>query len=162
MHSAYYSNSRITILQCSFKQIHFPSILISRDIAEIQAVQFYFKKFNSTNPPVPVANSFIHSTLLRAPIGIEIYFYFKEHLVSHTPFVCTHMDQGLIQDQGHSLGTRILRGRSNKLLENKFYIVYIDYGLIKVSFLQTIHLRKGDVVISTKLNILELTFFRLA
>ena len=67
------------------------------------------------------------------------------------------MDQGLKQDQGHSSRTRILRGRSNKLLENKFYRVYRHFKI-----LQTSNLRKGDVVISTKLNIQELRFFRLA
>ena len=134
-----------------------------RDIAEIQAVQDSTSRnpiLHSTSPPVPVATSFIHSTLLRAPIGIEFNFYFKEHSVSHTPFVCTHMDQGLKQNQGHSSRTKILRGRSNKLLENKFYCVY---RLIQFKLLRTLILRKGDVVISTKkLNIQEFTFFRLA
>ena len=133
-----------------------------RDIAEIQAVHFYFKKFKfykSTSS----SGKFLHSfNIAESSKRHRIQLLLQEHLVSHTPFVCTQMDQGLMQNQGHSSRTRILRGRSNKLLENKFYIVYIDYGLIKVSFLQTIQLRKGDVVISTKLNILELTFFHLA
>ena len=61
-----------------------------------------------------------------------------------------------MQNQGHSSRTRILHGRSNKLLENKFYSVY---RLIQFKLLRTLILRKGDVVISTKI---EFTFFRLA
>ena len=61
-----------------------------------------------------------------------------------------------MQNQGHSSRTRILRGRSYRLLENKFYCVY---RLIRFKFLQTSNLRKGDVVISTKI---EFTFFRMA
>ena len=80
MHSAYYSNSRNPILQSSFEQIHFPSILVSETFAEIQAVQdstsrnsillLQVHQFQWQFHP-------IHSTLLRAPIGIEFNFYFK-------------------------------------------------------------------------------------
>ena len=96
----------------------------------LQEIQFYKSTSSS-------GNSFIHSTLLRAPIGKEFRFYFKNiQLVIHHLYA-PHQIKDSQNYQGHSFRTRILCGRSNKLLENKFYIVYIDYGLIQVSFLQT-------------------------
>ena len=100
MHSAYYSNSRIPILQVHSNRFTFQSILVSETLLRSRQCKFYFKKFDSTKSTSSSGSSFIHSTLLRAPIGIEFYFYFKEHSVSHTPFVCTHMDQGLNAEPG--------------------------------------------------------------
>ena len=111
MHSAYYSNSKKSNSTKFIRTDSLSKHSCFRDIAEIQAVHFYFKKFDSTSPPVPVANSFIHSTLLRAPIGIEFNFYLNGP--------GTHADtRDTLQEQGFYMAD------PSKLLENKFYRVY--------------------------------------
>ena len=114
----------------------------------LQEIRFYKSTSSS-------GNSFIHSALLRAPIGIEFNFYFKNVQLVIPHLYAPQWTRIPKRNQEHSSRTRILRGRSNKLLENKFYTVY---RLIQVSFHRTSYLRKGDVVILTKI---EFTFFQL-
>ena len=86
MHSAYYPSSRNLFsyknsnFTSSFEQIHFPGILISETLLRsrqckilLQEIQFYILQVHQFQ----WQTSFIHSTLLRAPIGIEFNFYFK-------------------------------------------------------------------------------------
>ena len=83
----------------------------------LQEIQFYKSTSSS-------GSSFIHSTLLRAPIGKNPISTSKNiQLVIHHSYALTWTRDSM-QNQGHSSRTRILRGRSNKLLENKFYCVY--------------------------------------
>ena len=124
MHPAYYSNSKNPILQSSFEQIHFPKHSCYRDIAEIQAVQVLLQEIQFYKSTSSSGSSFIHSTLLRAPIGKNSTSTSKNiQLVIHHSYALTWTRDSM-QNQGHSSRTRILRGRSNKLLENKFYCVY--------------------------------------
>ena len=60
-------------------------------------------------------------------------------------------DQGILQEQGFYVAD------PNKLLENKFHIVYIDYGLIQVSFLQTFNLKKGRCCNIDQIELLRIT-----
>ena len=124
MHSAYYSNSRNPILQSSFEQIHFPSILVSETLLRSRQCKFYFK--NSILQVHQFQWQFIHSFYnAGASIGKSSTSTSKNiQLVIHHSYALTWTRDSM-QNQGHSSRTRILRGRSNKLLENKF-LVYID------------------------------------
>ena len=71
-----------------------------RDIAEIQAVQVLLQEIQVLQVH-QFQWQFIHySTLLRAPIGKNSTSTSKNIQFSHTPFVCTHMDQGLNAEPG--------------------------------------------------------------
>ena len=98
----------------------------------LQEIQFYKSTSSS-------GSSFIHSTLLRAPIGKNSTSTSKNiQLVIHHSYALTWTRDSM-QNQGHSSRTRILRGRSNKLLENKFYV----YRLIQDSNPSDFKSKKG-------------------
>ena len=99
MHSAYYSNSRIPILQSSFKQIHFPSILVSETL--LRSRQCSSTSRNSILQVHQFQWQFLHSfNIAESSNRHRIQLLLQELLVSHTPFVCTHMDQGLNAEPG--------------------------------------------------------------
>ena len=114
----------------------FQAFLFQSHIADIQAVNdssFYFKKFVSKSTRSS-SSSFYNA---ESSNWQESSFYSKYiQLVIHYAYA-SHRTRDFPGDQGHSFRTRILRGRSNRLTEFKFYIVYIVYGLIQVSLLQT-------------------------
>ena len=90
---------------------------------------------------------YIHSTLLRSSNWQESRFLPKEFQffisVSHAPFICISSDQGLTEGPGIFIQNKDSMWQIQKATRNKFYIVYIDYGLIQVSFFRHSTLKKG-------------------
>ena len=159
MHSAYYSNSRNPILQVHLNRFTFQAFLFQKHCWDpgsailLQEIRFYKSTSSS--------GKFLHSfNIAESSNRHRIQLLLQELLVSHTPFVCTPMDQGLMQNQGHSSRTRILCGRSNKLLENKFYSVY---RLIQSFIPSDFKTKKGRCcnIDQNRINILPLSIFHL-
>ena len=123
MHSAYYSSSRIPILQVHSNRFTSKHSCF-RDIAEIQAVQVLLQEIRFYKSTSSSGNSFIHSTLLRAPIGKNPTSTSMniQSVIHHSYAPIWTRDS--MQNQGHSSGTRILRGRSKQATRKQVSCVY--------------------------------------
>ena len=122
----------------------------------LQEIRFYKSTSSS-------GSSFIHSTLLRAPIGKNSTSTSMniQSVIHHSYAPIWTRDS--MQNQGHSSGTRILRGRSNKLLGDKF-LMYIDS--FKISTPSDFKSKKGrccniDQIEHSRIQILPFGIFHI-
>ena len=94
MHSAYYSNSRNPILQVHSNRFTFQAFLVSETL--LRSRQCTSTSRNLILQVHQFQWQFLHSfNIAESSNWHRIQLLLQEHSVSHTPFVCTHMDQGL-------------------------------------------------------------------